>query len=355
MYEFMHLTAMTLVVCCVPFLIKNFVPLPSENIVKIEKGSSGRYSVFDVMRGIAILGVVLSHAGYLYIEMFTPSSNVYVELIDASVRFVLPIFFIASGVLLVPAKKTIKGHAVFLWGRFIELLPLYIIFTGLLAYVGELTFHEFLKNIITGEGSLPYYFILVLIQLYILYPFIEKYAQKRMFVYLTLFFAMVMQFTPSTWYLYGVPLAFRYLFFFVWGIYIREQLLSGTFTRKVAPWLIMVFLFFVMYLVFPGQFYNVRPYYGVAMFSLLFVFFTSPHVTTRLEQYLEKVGRMSYWVYLAHFPVMQFVFGAFVFLENVHSVITYSVLVVVGMVVSVLSGWLVKNIHMSAQTVLLGK
>ncbi len=358
LHEFIHLVIMTLLVFCIPFLIRSFVPVKATRELVEVKKSKGRYVVFDILRGIAILGVILIHVGYLYTKFFHINNTSYIELIDATLRFSLPVFFITSGVLLKPVKRTITSYVVFLWGRVKKLLPLYILLTALLTYVAHgFAVRTFLQNIVTGEVSVPYYFMVILIQLYLLYPFIEQLSHKRTFVYGTLIFSVVLQLMPVTWHLFGVPLAFRFMFFFVWGIYMREQLLKGMLSRTLVQWFFIVVFFFALYAALPGQYYNMRPFYGVAVFSLLYLFFTRPHTGCLLERCLEKIGAMSYWIYLVHFPVMQVLFSAVAFQvdTDMSAVVLYALITIVSLLVSILSGWLVKIAYVSAQAVLLGK
>jgi peptidoglycan/LPS O-acetylase OafA/YrhL len=169
---------------------------------------------------------------------------------------------------------------------------------------------QFIHDFFSGQISVPFYFIIVLFQLYLLYPFVVQLAKKRWFVYATLVFSLLNQFSLM-WWIHDIPLAFRFLFFFVWGIYMREQLLVTGTQRIFKPWIALIALFSVYYLVFPGDYYNMRPYYGLSVFMLLYFLFTSGWVHAKIETSLAWLGKLSLWIFLLHFPLMEWAFPYF--------------------------------------------
>jgi peptidoglycan/LPS O-acetylase OafA/YrhL len=306
--ELSYLLTLTVCVMFLPILRKSFVPVPvssaSNKILKKEE--SGRYKVFDSLRGVAMLAVILIHTVYLF-PLSNVSINVAVlESMNTALRFALPIFYITSGMFLIAPERTVKGFVSFYWKRIISIIPAYVLVTGVLAFIEKLSWNEFWFNVYTGNGAIPFYFIIILFQLYLIYPFVEYWAKKRWFVYSAFFFSVVFQFFITSWSVFSVPTAFRFSFFFVWGIYMKDQFLKGTLDRRPIVWVGLVGICVIAYVLYPGMYYNMRPFYGLAMMMLLFIFFTSTWSVKKLEDGLAWIGSMSLWIFLTHFSLMEF-------------------------------------------------
>lgn len=306
--EFLNLLLLSLVVIIVRPLFLALVPArgKANPTYALIRDAQGQIQLFDTLKGIAIIAVIVIHATIFFPTNGLISREIALDTIDASMRFAVPIFFIISGILLVPPQKTRRGYTRFFSSKLVRLgIPyvlLSILCTGLYGGSGW----TYLTNIFTGHALTPYYFMVVLFQMYLLYPVIEQYAKKRVFVYATLFLAFICQIFPQyLWYWFGVPLVFQYLYFFVWGIYVREQLLDGSFTRNYVPWISMIVLFYTFFVFFPGQYYNVQLYYGVAVFSLLILLGTRTARASALERSLARIGRLSLWIYLTHYVLLE--------------------------------------------------
>jgi hypothetical protein len=172
--------------------------------------------------------------------------------------------------------------------------------------IQNLSWKEFGINLITGNGSVPLYFIVVLFQLYLIYPFIADLSKERWFVYTSFWFSLIFFYLHPFVYLLEVPTLFRFFFFFVWGIYMREQLLLGRLRREWLPWAVIIALCVLVYVIFPGQYFNVRLFYGLGVMSLLFMLFTSSMNFGVVEKLLAWVGSMSLWIFLTHFTLMEY-------------------------------------------------
>jgi hypothetical protein len=75
------------------------------------------------------------------------------------------------------------------------------------------TITQIALNLVTGDTSVPFYFIVVLFQLYLLYPWLQPLAQHRFFVFGALICSLIFAFIPSLWDWHSVPTFFLYLFF----------------------------------------------------------------------------------------------------------------------------------------------
>ena len=275
----------------------------------LTRSENGRYAVLDIVRGIAIFAVVLIHVRYLLpVEWYADMDYDVLNAFNAILRFALPIFFIASGVLLTPPALRLVPVLQFYARQFTRIgLPYAFILALLLFARGEFDVAYFLRSFFTGEASVPYYFIAVLLQLYLIYPFIARLATKRSWVYVALGTSIASLLYPPWWTIAGVASSVPFLFFFVWGIYMRRQLLEGTVSRSYTPWLVLIALFLVGYVAFPGPYYNMQIFYGTAMFMVMYLTLTRVPISGYAARFFAYAGWLSLWIYLVHFPLQELV------------------------------------------------
>lgn len=314
MYDFSDLfnTIFTLLVAGLLFrpLIRAFVPVPfllEKSGPPLLMNTKDRYIFFDTIRGIAITAVVMIHVIYLFPLESYP--NIHEETLNAGnalLRFALPLFFIASGILLTPPKHTLLDILTFYKRQLVRVaLPYLLVLSALLLLRSEFSLLGALKNFFTGDASVPYYFVAVLLQLYVLYPFIAHLAVKRRNVYLALGFSVFSLFFPNLWVIYGVTTFFPFLFFFVWGIYMRPQILTITVPRQYWPWASFIALYVLGYLLFPGKYFNTMYFFGTAMFMLFYLLITDARIPEWFTKAFSTLGGIALWVYLIHFPLLE--------------------------------------------------
>ena len=156
------------------------------------------------LMGLAVLCVVLYHAsGWGFISMFwwtdrylpvsvpnfdqMGSASYYaLRAIEQLIIFAIPSFLFVSGFFLAfatPRNRATIGWEV-IFTRVKNLLIPYLIWSclliGLEVFLGRsLTLGEFIRILLTGQATDAYYFIPVLIQLYLLAPFLIPFARKR--------------------------------------------------------------------------------------------------------------------------------------------------------------------------------
>ncbi len=309
----MHLIVLSFMVMMYAPLRNVYVPSPNKTASKttLKKDKNGRFIVFDVMRGTAIMAVIIIHVVYLFPEN-TNLSELTLAVINSSMRFALPIFYVTSGILLKPPKKTFHGYIFFMWNKILAIMPAYILVNIFLAFVYHMSFNTLIHNILTGQGSPPFYFVIILFQLYTIYPFIEKVSKKKWFVYFVFAFSFLFQFIPQTWYMFGgfengAPTAMRFLFFFVWGIYMKDMLLNGKLKKDWLGWSSIVLSAITFYIILPGMYYNMRPFYGIGIMMLIYMAITSNLIKGKMEKVLSWIGSMTLWIFLTHFPLMEYV------------------------------------------------
>lgn len=346
--EPLHLIALTLFVFAVPFLRNAYVPraevvhdarlpVPKRDAV------SSRFVVFDVLKGVAILAVIVIHAAYLW-PAPSEGMKTFLVAVDASMRFALPIFFIASGILLTPESVQRLGVKRWYGAKLLALGVPYVLVATLAAYMAGMGVEDYVVGLVTGGISVPYYFLIILFQLYVLYPLLVPLARYRVFVYGALFFSIAWQLSPF-WYVFDVPLAFRFMGLFVWGMYVRSLMFEGTLSRSYTPWLALVVLAVALYVVLPGQYFNMRPYYGVGMCMLLYGAYVQGFFARGVERVLAWLGERTLWIYLTHYLIMMTLvpWSATLFAPVVGPVLGFLGATLVSLVLCTLAGGLLQD------------
>jgi peptidoglycan/LPS O-acetylase OafA/YrhL len=295
-------------------------PIPTSPDTKkplLQKNKKGRYIFFDTLRGVAITAVIILHVIYLFpFESYPYVHEETLNAVNALLRFAVPFFLIASGILLSPPPHTPSGILAFYKRQFVRVgLPYLLVLSALLFLRSDFTMLEVFKNFFTGNASVPYYFITVLLQLYLIYPFIAHIATQRWFVYFALGFSLFSFFIPQVLVIHGVSTFFPYFFFFVWGIYMRPQILQGTVPRQYWPWISFLIFFLVGYMLLPGKYYNTLYFFGTSMFMLLYLLTIDNRIPSWFSKFFSFLGGFTLWIYLIHFPLLE------IFLPNVFKII----------------------------------
>jgi len=264
-----------------------------------------RIAFFDFIKGLAILAVIFIHVGYF--NVFFPIAQpqlFFLYLTNNIARFAIPIFLICSGILLNPltdSRQIKEFYTRKIWRIF---LP-YGLCTLAYALYFSSNVPEFFYNLISGRAVLPYYFIIVLIALYLLYPLLDKLRSEKYFLPACFAISLVSYFIPQIRAVYGTPLFLEFLFFFAYGLVSRQRFLNYQKDKQEAClWLATILFYLAIILIRPGYYYNTQLFYGLAIFNLLFY---CQKMLTRnkfIFKLVSAFGKNSLWVYLLHFPLV---------------------------------------------------
>ncbi len=337
--EQFHLLLLTAIVFLLPPLAQALVP-PYEHADGrlLRTNGSGRILLFDALKGIAILAVIVIHVTDLW-PSSAASIHPFLDMLDASMRFALPFFFMLSGILLTPPGSGAQQLLSFYRDRLVTIFVPYALVVVVLGYLYRLSPLEVWHGFYTGSLSVPFYFLVILAQLYLLYPLLARVARKRWFVYASLLFSVGAQLLPY-WYVFEIPLAFRFVGFFVWGVYMSEYVRRGQTSQRILPYGALVVLFFAGYALFPGAYYNMRPYYGIGLFMVLYLLYLKGYLAPVIEQWLAYTGAMSLWIFLLHYPIMAYLIPAIAPLLPQSAAPALVILVLFSVVISLASGFL---------------
>ncbi len=339
--EVLSLFILTLITLIIPQFRKNFFSV--EPVIK-KKKITERIPFFDFIKGIAIIAVILIHVSYFYDFYFTKGDDLFfVYLMNNIARFAIPLFFICSGILLTSIKK---GQILdFYLKKFIRIFVPYLLLTCILSLYNKETISTLLYNMISGQALLPYYFIIILFQLYLIYPVVLHFKDEKNFLLAAFFISLICYLIPDFWNFWGIPFMGKYFFFFAYGIYKRECFLNFKANKKqLYYWLIVILIYLLIIGLKPEIFYNIRLFYGPAVFYLLFYFKNKITIARKLLKLVSSFGINSLWIYLIHFPIVNF-FYLFFDKYNINFFLNYALIFLTSLLISYFLAYAFQNIY----------
>lgn len=272
----------------------------------------------DEIRGLAQLAVVMIHIS----STFAAQTGLGL-LFNQLSRFAVPLFILLSGFCLTTRRteQGLKSRAAFVRRHLARVLIPYILWSVIyLAYRaawGEagLGLGDAARQLLQGKSYMHLYFLLVMAQLYLLYwpvqALYRRYPRCTLAAALTISLAMQSLVYASARGWVTLPVLFfsystlfpAYLFYFVLGFWLREQVDQGGGWAKPSILLVCLGALAAFALVLADTpslavaGVSIRPAvlpFTVAMFALLWRYTARPH---RLWQ---AVGRQSYLLYCVH-------------------------------------------------------
>jgi len=128
----------------------------------------------ESLKGFAIICVVFIHS------TFNENDNFLNLMIDVFSKFAVPLFIFISGYFVYKQKDLIlNNYKAYILKTFKKVAIPYIIISLLITFFTFHSYFDFIKNLIFGTASVPYYFIVVIFQLYIMSFFILKLYEKN--------------------------------------------------------------------------------------------------------------------------------------------------------------------------------
>lgn len=165
-------------------------------------GETRRFQDLYVMRVVATIAVIMIHSTSL---TMTQSALGYYG--NQLARFSVPMFLILSGFLLFQSDLNSRflPPAEFYRKRFQKILMPYILWTIFYSLVLHYYFNglqnlnmvlpDLIRHLLFGNGFTHLYFVVIIIQLYLLYPFIRKGFQARpgLFLFMSFLLSLLCQ------------------------------------------------------------------------------------------------------------------------------------------------------------------
>lgn len=289
-----------------------------------------RLSDFDFLRFVATLAVITIHitAGYV-----TASNIAYT--LNQVARFAVPMFIVLSGYLLYYGNNKKQCLLSFLKKRLNKIVIPFLLWN--LIYLLYSYHHKmatltiklfaslFLQGLFLGKGTPHLYFVIIIVQMYILYPLIEKGFERgygRFLLGISFFITLYFQLGIYLfrWYIYILPKISNYtlmfptwLFFFVFGMYAakKREKLEAT-LKKFPIQLGLAWLISFIVLMTDSKLSNT--YGGSAKPTIIlycitsFLFFDAAAVNLKIKnKYVDWLSGQSFFIYLAHILVMNLI------------------------------------------------
>lgn len=266
----------------------------------------------DAAKAIAMAAVIIVHGAYFFTTQEPETLPAAVRITNNLFRFAVPWFLIATGIVL-PAQLATRRDIFRFWGRrFLRVGIPYLGMTMLIASSSREDALTTLQWIATGKALLPYYYILVLLQCYLLYPLLVRIRNEAWFLPSAFLLSFASFLIPSTWYAMGFPTVWQYLFFFCFGMSIRGSVLSEEPLMPTAhiAWGWIALLGGAMLIALPTQTYNASFFYGTALLRL-FLALPTRFFAARFSSFLARLGTTTLFTYFTHLFVVSAVYWFF--------------------------------------------
>lgn len=297
-----------------------------------------RLMEMDYMRTIAALSVVAIHVTAQYVNSVRAAYY-----LNQVVRFAVPLFIIMSGMLLYLSVDNcygLKGYKSFIQKRMKKILIPYLVWSLIyIAYSmrysimkGETDKRELigtvLNKILLGTGYDHLYFIIIILQLYLLYPLLKYCMEKSakvtvissLFItvtFQTVLYLRVLHMVRFPEFIIPYYMLFpTWIFYFVFGMQFASKVnewrnfFAGKTFIFAGTWVISLFI-----LIIDNRYTNtasssIKPsvmLYCLATFILLYTIFIKFQKASTLSKVVGWLSVQSFIVYFSHLLVMNFI------------------------------------------------
>ncbi|MCT8335414.1 acyltransferase [Leptospira sp. 85282-16] len=291
------LAALSLLVFQIPYSIPH--PLGARQ---------GRENRFDVLRGFAMVGIVLIHI-HSYFQFFHPADQIVIRttlFFSNLSRFSVPLFILTSAIFL--RKK--DGYWI---SKLKNLVLPYTLASGFgyLVKYNHYNALEFIQFYFLGKVFAPFYFVPLLIQFYLLFYLFDKLLSNKLFSKSLLLISFLLNLSSNLGFFdsilpkeYHAISILNYIFFFILGIYIglsneekanqnrEKSLIFGTFA--------ILFFFFLILFSF-GYFVDFKNHH---LIYPIFIFFgiweLLPKFNRKISDWISFIGNNSLFIFLLH-------------------------------------------------------
>ncbi|OHW63136.1 inner membrane protein YiaH [Andreesenia angusta] len=285
----------------------------------------------DVLRAILCICVLLIHITAPLPGSFEKGTAgaIVSSYINASIKFAVPCFIAVSGFVMsyVYGKRTVAPYE-FYRKRLPNIVFPYLVWSGvytaLLVYRGELSLDikTALYNLSTGRAMYHLYFMVLLIGLYLLFPFLSSiYARYSPVVLTALLVAVNLVYFSVAEGVYSHVNPLKYIGFFATGMFMakgynQKKELLEKWRKPVVAIGIMLTIYYCIS-VYYSQYYNeMLPFYSATwLFYAIFSFFMYLALSSIIERnsgksisVMTEISKESFVIYLSH-PLLLILLG----------------------------------------------
>jgi len=287
----------------------------------------------DITRAIAIVAVIILHLTTVIVTSPEKVMNLPQFLfIDQIGRFSVPAFIFISGMGLgFSLRNKPKKFSEFFKARMSKILPLYIIFSFIYFFLPVPQSNHyvlgFISDLFMGKANFHLYFIPIIVQLYIIFPYIYRYSKNLNFILIILAInLLLLVFVDYSIQIHGIikhlldyNSCIFWSFYFIFGIYCSYNIFKiKSFLEKHKNCLLILFLIAGTIIFFDsitsfkssGQ-VNIkticflRPAVLFYTLSFLMFVFSFNWINTALNSIFNYLSRASYFIYLSHVAFLQ--------------------------------------------------
>jgi peptidoglycan/LPS O-acetylase OafA/YrhL len=320
----------------------------------------------DYMRFIACFAVMLVHITATGVTEYIHGSfpHILMLLINRSLKFTTPVFIFLSGVTSFYSysyKNKKFNYFDFLKKRLSKVLIAYFIWCIIyyavyirMGYHYTFDIKFFVKSVLQGTMSYHLYFVIIIVQMYIVGPifyFILKNTEKKVPI---LIFAGIITYLCAEFIRFDLSdrLFLKYLVFYMLGIYVTMEY------DKYLIWIKRNKAFIISGYIVMSLIYTVVSYYNSVYYTFVWFIFSSISIFlaysigTLLKDKLKNIygfikvfGQSSYYIYLMH-PIIlttMIVYAENNFLSVTGKILLYTFTVIPITVISCLAFTLIRN------------
>ena len=278
--------------------------------------SNNRLLFWDFIKAVAIISVIGIHAANL-----EPSANFFILLL----RFAVPFFVISSGYLLSVRYNSCLDSKTYYKKIFFRIILPYTIILICLRVINLKNIYEFppflqlTREIVFGlnhSGKGNYYFIPMIIQLYLIFPIINKYKLliKNKYLFTLIF---IFSYSASILHSYLNPefskniysqvFFGRYFYYFCFGIILYDIDFSQMKIRNLYKVFIIYIITIIPLAIISNYSFiyyslNIYPIIIFMVLSLSYCFIDN--IYYKFSLLIMNLGKLSLLIYLLHFSFL---------------------------------------------------
>lgn len=292
--------------------------------------TKSRIDEIDILKGISIIAVLIIHTTGIAVSDLDKSSLSYIifAVLNRFSQFAVPAFIFASSMLLMYNYGDSNDWKLFYKRRLKNVLLPYAVWTIIYGAYLYIVHHVPLisiltiKNILLGGMFYHLYFIVIIVQLYALFPillYIYRLINKNIhtivlsIIILQAVSILLFKYFISRYYQNSSLLFITYISFIIAGMYVGENIhKSGEYySKRLINSFLAVILFGYLFVdislkVFANKqidsnLYNIY-YYVFTLVASLFFFVLSAKILNyhALSGLLINTGKLSFGIYLSH-------------------------------------------------------
>ncbi len=292
--------------------------------------TKSRIGEIDILKGIAIIAVLMIHTTSNAVVQLNKSSLSYIifAIINRLSQFAVPAFIFASAMLLMYNYGDGCDWKLFYKRRLKNVLMPYAVWTIIYGAYLHIVHHVPLRSILTIKniffGGMFYhlYFIVIIVQLYVLFPvllYIYRHINKNIhmivlsIIILQVASILLFKYFISRYYQNSSLLFITYISFIIAGMYVGENIhkLGEYYSKRLINSFFVAILFGYLFVDISlrafankhidSNLYNIY-YYAFALLASLFFFTLSTKILNyhALSGILSSTGKLSFGIYLSH-------------------------------------------------------